>query len=495
MRSAVVLNALIDGGWGRPAGGRDTVQLLLDRAGVLAPGDQVYVLVDGRSRRELGGRKGIRELPVESRRERDVLQVMARSLKSCDNIVYLFIDNPLLDVEAARAMVELHERECAEYTCGEGYPSGMIPEILRPGILPRLLALAGRDREISRTSMFDLLSAEINSFDIETQFAPRDLKPRRLHLSTAARRDALLVQRLLERAGPGWGFDRLCEILDAEPVIPRTLPAYLEVELTSETAGACAYSPLPGVTRAGGRMDPDRYRAILEGMVDFAGDLHVSLSLMGEPPLHPDIRRIMEHTVSRGDVHLVLETDGEKFDPGFTDFACTLPPDRFSVIFQVDAVTPRTFSLIHQGDLGRVERNVRYYLSRDRGNAYVQLVRMDCNEEEMIAFFDQWEGEGAQVIIQKYNSYLGLLPGQGSPDMSPLERLPCWHLQRDVAVFHDGLVPRCRQDVNGAYPLGRLPEDPVSTVWREGEPFYREHCSGRYDASCRVCDEYYTYSF
>ncbi|MFW6181151.1 MAG: spiro-SPASM protein, partial [Spirochaetota bacterium] len=413
----------------------------------------------------------------------------------CDHIIYLFVDTPLLDVDAARSMVELHEREHAEYTCGEGYPYGMVPEVLHPVILPRLLALAGKQRDISRTSLFDLLSVEINSFDIETQFAPRDLKPRRLQLSTAVRRDALLVQRLLERAGPRWGFDRLCEILEQEPAVVRTLPAYLEVELTSEHGGSCAYSPLPGVTRARGRMEFACYRDILAVMVDFAGDLHVSLSLLGEPLLHPEIRRVMEHTVSVGGVHLVLETDGKRFDPGFTEFACTLPPERFSVIFQVDAVSQPAYSLVHGGDLGKVERNARYYLSRDRGNAYVQLVRMDCNEEEMLPFFDRWEGEGARVIIQKYNAYLGLLPAQGGPDMSPLERHPCWHLQRDVAVFHDGLVPRCRQDVNGAYPLGRLPGETVDAVWREGERFYLEHCSGRYDSSCRACDEYYTYSF
>ena len=495
MTTAVVLNALIEGCWGRTPGGTDTVQLLLDKARVLASPDQMYVLVDDRSREELGGRKGFRELDVDSRQERAVFETMARSLKSCDSIAYLYIDTPLLDVDEARAMIELHEREYAEYTCGEGYPYGMVPEIIRPALLPRLPSLVNKEREVRRTSVFDALSTEINSFDIETRFAPRDMKPRRLHLSTAKPRDALLVRRIMERAGPRWGFNRLCEILDAEPGIVRTLPAYLEVELVSETGGSCAYSPLPKVTRGRGRMELERYRQILESLVDFTGDLHVSLSLLGEPLLHPDIRRFVEHTVITPGTHLVLETDGMGFEPGFSDFAGALPQDRLSVIFQVDAVSAQTYSGIHQGDLGRVERNVRYYLSRKTGNAYVQLVRMEQNEEEMLRFFDQWEGEGAQVIIQKYNSYLGLLPVQSGPDMSPLERLPCWHLQRDLAVFHDGWIPRCRQDINGAFLLGRLPEDSVEEVWRGGERFYHEHCSGSYDRYCRVCDEYYTYNF
>jgi spiro-SPASM protein len=261
---------------------------------------------------------------------------------------------------------------------------------------------------------------------------------------------------VVELEGVSCGFDRFCSILDDSPAIVRTLPSYVEIEITGKANGRCVYSPLPLCRRNPDEMSVEQYKDVLDIILDFAGKLHVSISYLGEPLLHPDIRKIIELSLERKDVNLIIETDGIQCTPPVSDFIAGLASDNLSVIFEVDAVLEGTYKMVRDGEIGVVERNIRYLLSKTVRNVYVQFVRMDSNEDEMLKFFDQSESEGAKVIIQKFNSYLGLLPVLSSSDLTPLERMPCWHLQRDLVVFGNGDIPRCKQDINGEILLGNI---------------------------------------
>jgi spiro-SPASM protein len=497
MKSAVVLNALVDGDWHLPRAGIDPTGLLLQKARTLSEGS-VFMITDNASAEKLKDKSGYTDIRVSSRSQKEVFRKVGEVLSGAGvhSFVYLFIDTPLLDTDVSERMLRLHTSEMADYTSGEGFPQGIAPEIVKTGALPRIASLVKDPAAaVSRGSLFEALSGEINSFDLETLFSPRDLKMSRIQLSTSRKREALLVERVLERTGPGCTCEDFCDLLDRAPGIVRTVPAYLELEITSQVAGECIYSPRQLVKRRPGSMDFERFRDILDLAAEYCGGIHLSLSHLCEPLAHPEIERFIENAAGRQDVHLVLETGGRLLDPAFTRFLTGFPDEKISVVFQVDAVSPKVYTSIRKGDLARVERNLRFLLSAGKKNVYAQLTRLDLNEEEILPFFDRWEKEGAKVIIQKYNPYLNMLPEGSGPDMSPLKRHTCWHLQRDLVVFHDGSVPRCRQDINTVFNLGRLPEDGFEQVWRHGEPFYIDHCAGRYDQYCTVCDEYYTYNF
>jgi hypothetical protein len=55
---------------------------------------------------------------------------------------------------------------------------------------------------------------------------------------------------------------------------------------------------------------------------------------------------------------------------------------------------------------------------------------MNENEEHLEDFYRIWSEQGAQVIVQKYDSYAGFLPERQPADLSPLNRFRCWHLKR-----------------------------------------------------------------
>jgi spiro-SPASM protein len=502
-RAAVVVNALLPGsGWMEPVGGVNHVEELRSKLlGLGKPGDLFAVVPAGNAApggdSPAGVLGGFRPITVRERSPSAVFRAIASSLTGYEDAFYLFADAPLLDTGVARKMLDLHREELAEYTYGEGFPAGVTPEILKTTLFARCASLLeGSGGEVERGSLFAALSKEINSFDIETYFAPENLSMKRIELSTTLKRNRILVERVASERGLSCSYEGLCALIREKPGILRTVPSYAEVEVTNRSPMPCVYSPLPFLRREAGDMPLERYEAVLDALAELAGDLTVSLSYLGEPLLHPEIRRIVERTLDRR-VALILETDGTLFTPAFSDFVARLKSERLSVIFDLDAVRDGTYAAVRgaQGaSLRNAERNLRYLLGKGLGNVYAQLVRMDMNEGEMLPFFEQWEKEGAKPIIQKYNSYVGTLPDRARYDLRPLERMPCWHLARDVVVFRDGRVPRCKQDLNGAFDFGRLPEDGAVKVWEKGLSHYLDHCGGRYDEACAGCDEFFTFN-
>jgi spiro-SPASM protein len=498
MKTAIVINTLLDGArWTEPVAGQDPLKRLLEKLFGIVKREDVFFLADNESLGKIGARiKGLHTIGVSDRKAKHVFQALFDALDSYEDVVYLFADTPLIDTDLTAELLRVHREEYAEYTYGEGFPLGVTPEVLKRELFPKIVSLIGdEDSRVEKDSIFAAMSKEINSFDIESVFSPEDLKIRRIDLSTSLKRNALVVERVVQRKGLSCGYDDFRELIGREPGILRTVPAYAEMEITDRVSSPCIYSPLPVLKRKTGSMIYEDFTTIIDALADFSEGITVEFSLAGEPLLHPDIRRIMEYALAKKNVHLIVPTDGLVFDPQFSDYVCGLGADNLSVIFTLDATEEKTYSMIRGGELKKAERNARYLLSKRRNNVYVQFVRMNENEHEMLEFFEVWEKEGAEVIIQKYNSYAGLLPQRSKYDLRPLERNSCWHLLRDIVVFHNGDVPRCKQDVNGIFHCGNLLNDDITAVWESGLPHYLRHCEKQYDEYCSRCDEYYTFNF
>jgi spiro-SPASM protein len=498
MKTAVVLNALIDGlYWTKSINGADPIQEVLKKAALLASKDGIFVLVEKSEIGRLGKRlHGCNLIKVENMAVREVFSLVHEHCRRYSNLIYWYADAPLIDVDLAHKMLLLHRDGLAEYTHGEGFPGGVVPEIVRVGLLPKLGALLRvDDGEIGRASIFNTLAKQINSFDIETYFSPEDMRLSRIELFTTSRRTALLVQRIVEKEGFGCGFEDIRRIIHEQPELLRTVPSYVEVEITTENACNCIYSPLPSLTRPLGSMEYGQFKGVIDRVLDFTGGFHLAFALYGEPLIHREIHKLVEYALSRPEVELVIETDGALWSPTFSDYVHGLAAKNLHIIFELDAATEKTYTRIRESDLNMVERNIRYLLDKGTQNVYVQMVRMDQNEDEMLDFFKVWDREAGGAIIQKYNSYLGVLPALSTADLRPLERGSCWHLLRDLVIFWDGRVPRCRQDINGRFILGNILSEQLSDIWEKGATFWLQHCEKKYDEDCRRCDEWFTFNF
>ena len=147
-------------------------------------------------------------------------------------------------------------------------------------------------------------------------------------------------------------------------------------------------------------------------------------------------------------------------------------------------------------------------------DTYVQAIRVKGFEDDIEQFYRFWKGEGlpvevsqagrkdgSHIIIQKYDDFCGALSKLQASDLSPIKRMPCWHIQRDMNILVDGRVPCCREDLGALFGEGKKPlwgnafESDLKSIWEKGAHLYAEHCAGNYSDICSDCDEYYTYNF
>jgi len=161
----------------------------------------------------------------------------------------------------------------------------------------------------------------------------------------------------------------------------------------------------------------------------------------------------------------------------------------------LDASDPDLYRSLRGEGQEEAENTARELVRLFGRNCWIQATRMNENEEHLEDFYRIWSEQGAQVIVQKYDSYAGFLPERQPADLSPLNRFPCWHLKRDMPILVDGAVPVCKDDLGRRKFFGNAFTEQLENVWAAGEEFFAAHSSGRYPGICAGCDEFYTFNF
>ena len=209
--------------------------------------------------------------------------------KESGDLFYLFGDYPLYDQALAARMHANHKRYYAEYTFADGYPLGLTPEILTPNLihaLPRLVR--PEDGPVTRDTLFALIQRDINSFDIETEIAPRDLRMSRVQLSCDTKRNYTLVGRVMEAGGRDEAS--VMETVERRGELQRTLPAFVEIQITDGMTQEVVYSPytklVPDALGRRNEMSIESFARAVDQVAAYAEDAVISLSLWGEPALH-----------------------------------------------------------------------------------------------------------------------------------------------------------------------------------------------------------------
>jgi spiro-SPASM protein len=221
---------------------------------------------------------------------------------------------------------------------------------------------------------------------------------------------------------------------------------------------------------------------------------------------------LIEMVIRRPELALIIETSGIGWkDSDFEQCAelsrCAaaagrinpLPP--LSWIVSLDSADPARYKEIRGAGFAEANSCAQKLLSLFPADTYVQAVRTTGAEDDIERFYRSWKAAApavANIIIQKYDDFCGMLPRKQASDLSPVQRQPCWHLMRDMPVLLDGTVPLCREQIAGqdrAVTLGNAFTEPLDVVWERGQRHYMTQCTKHYDSLCAGCDEYYTYNF
>jgi len=407
-------------------------------------------------------------------------------------VLFLHADAPFLSPRLSLQLEKLHLDYHVQYTFADGYPEGMTPELIDRRILSALENLSA-DIPMQRGLLFETVAKDINSFDVETELAPADYRDLRLQLYCDGARNTALCSALIQ-AGAEESDEKLLSTLREQGQLLRTLPNFAAVELCAAQAQSVAY--LPTYRNPSGKqfMEVQEFSKLCVDLLSFAPEITISFSVPGEIGLHPDPEELVAAAKEAGVTRLVLETGGYGWQSGRLTNVHAVAPD-LSIVVDLDALDRATYEKL------RGEGYDEAYAFGDEAlrlfgeQCYIASTRSTLNEIDLDGFYAHWKNKGANVLIRKYDHFSKRLPDLRVTDLSPLKRHACHHLERDLSVAVDGTVYMCLEDIEREHPLGNVFRDGVRSVWESGAGRFQEHLSGKFNAICRDCDEYYTFNF
>lgn len=444
--------------------------------------------------------------------------------ENADSIVFTYDDVPFLNVPLTKTLIASHQEYKSEYTYADGYPYGLSPELLNAGTAGILAGLCDStfaeegNRPVTRTGIFDFIKKDINSFEVNSEIANDDWRLFRFSFDCGKKENFIACTRLFEalKNNPCESADKVSEIASEIPGILKTVPGFYELQIVKNAGDECIYSPYPKFWNAAAQNDfmPfEKASELVEKIASFSENAVISLSAWGEPLYHPDFIKIVEKILSYKGLSVFFETDGlcvsdelcaslknivEKAEDRTNGW------QKIMIAVKLDSVTQETYEKIHKikisgqnNSLQKAAESVAKLYSALGPCIYPQFVRMEENEAELEQFFRFWNEKsnpsGGNLIIQKYNSYCGLLPDKKTADLSPIDRNVCWHLRRDMTILLNGDVPLCR--CHGFSPVGNAFSEPLEQIWQKFDEELNNQMKNNYCEKCRNCDEYYTFNF
>ncbi len=484
--------------------GRCAFERVLEFAAGLPEIDDIHILTDSDevsravSRAPSTERAIHVDVPQEKWSVKLLFDELSRLGAQREDLFYFYADCPLLDSRIAERMYANHRLYFSEYTFADGYPLGMSPEIVRIEALPQMSRLVDQtDGPIQRDTIFTVIQRDINGFDIETEISPADVRLLRVQLYCDSLRNFQMTSRIM--AAGGHDEESVLNVVQNRKELLRSVPAYFEVQITETMNQVPRYSPQfklgvePG--KKGREMSLPDFRRLVEQIAGLSEAAVVNLSLACEPAAHPEISAFVGAVLEHPGLQALIETSAVGWRDKDLESLAQLPHDRLTWIIDLDASTKELYESLRGAGWDEAQATCNRIIELFPGRAHVQAVRMEENEADLEAFYHYWKERVPNVIIQKYDWYSGYLPQRKVTDLSPLKRLPCWHLKRDMVILVDGIVPVCREDLKREHVLGNVWEQPIAEIWSKGEAYHLRHVREDYPEICKGCDEYYTYNF
>ncbi len=425
--------------------------------------------------------------------------------KSIDNIILFYIDSPLIDIEMLKRLYNNHKENLAEYTFGDNFAPGIVPEIMSGEFINKIKEYKYKKPDILSRKVFDCINADINKFFIELEIAEYDFSLMRVDLTASSLRNYNMIKNLLHFVDVTDGYKKFYEAIQEHPEILFIFPRYIEIEITNNDNLNSILSPRSKMQRKIENMDFNLYKKIINELTEQYDDVIVSFTLMGEPLCHPQLLDFIDYALNKKNIFtLIIETNGILINQEIIQQLSKYPPEKLILLFIMDSIKQETYYKLNKIEdkdaFNKVMTNIMDFLKHNDYNkfrTFVQIRKVKENNLEIEDFYNFWKSKGAGVIIQKYNHYLNTLEDRSVVDLTPLDRQPCWHLLRDMEIFVNGDIPVCKQDFNGKMILGNAGENTIKDIWDKLKEYYILNYKEKFDKIniCTSCDEWYTYNF
>jgi len=413
-----------------------------------------------------------------------------------DHLVRVFADAPFIDGTIVSEMLEIHEKYLAEFTYSENIPSGLSCEIFSSELIRNL-----PDDGEKRLPLSQVIRSNINQFDVELFYKAPDIRDKRIFFRGKDARERRIMDDLSARLGRYPAYVDLKNLIEEHCDLLYSGPSYLEIEVSGTADVEAVYSWRKGIKTIRGDMSFAFFSKLIGDMRQFGLPYSICFGGSGDPLCNSSFYEMLEAARAENLIKTIfIETDGTRCDSNFTGYLSRVHDPRITVIIDCSAYDDASYAAMYNSDKFQTVKKgilaVRDALGDNAKNLYIQLMKIRETEPFIDAYYDFWEAEKVQIILQKQNTFLGVIEDRRYYDLTPLDRIPCWHLQRDLFVMSDGKVGFCKQDINGVWSKWNIGDSPLSDIWVARKDTFLNDCKGKRSVSpdCSVCDEWYTFN-
>lgn len=413
-------------------------------------------------------------------------------------------DSPFFDTDVLKEMSELHTKYLAEFTYSENLPEGFTCEIMSGELMNQIPDIKEESLPLSK-----VIRSNINQFDVELYYREPDIRDKRLTFRLSNPREKRIMENLAAVKGEIPHYSELRDIIKKHPETVFTAPSYLEIEITGECSLDCIFCYRKTLNQAHRSMSADTMKKIMEEMRPSALPYTVCFGGSGEPADHPDFYALMDIVCNEPLAEqLIIETNGIKADANFRSYISAPERSKIKVIINNNGMDKASYQRLHGSDsFDKVFSNIISLneLNSKAERVYIQIMKINETDDlgsgdersYLDRFYDFWEGHKVPIILQKQNTYSGRIKDRRYSDLSPLKRIPCWHLQRDLYILADGTVAYCKQDIDGENGYGNINSMSLEEILSAQKAAFTGNYSDRFPSKpdCKNCDEWYTFNF
>jgi len=247
---------------------------------------------------------------------------------------------------------------------------------------------------------------------------------------------------------------------------------WLMVEPTNQCNLRCVMCPQSGkMTREKGFMDFSLFQRILDEAEDTVKA--VQLFHSGESLLHPRIFDMIRSASSR-DIYTLINTNGTLLDE--TKARATLDSGLNSISFSFDTFQKGTYESLRVGaSFEKTFKNMDRFLNLKAQknqrwpHTIIEIIDMKDTRPHIEAFIRQAREMGFDdVRVWKFHNWTDAdeVVDRHSPfAVDNHAYYPCEYPFFLMAIYWDGTVVPCCIDYDGTYPLGKVPETSLTSIW------------------------------
>ncbi len=452
---------------------------------------------------------------------------------------------PLLDLQLSLEALSDHNCYIAHFTYGENIPIGFLPDFASADFIELL------PEEIEK-DLRTFVVQHIDRYDVEIFYRRPDLRQYRLDLSTNSARSTRLAQDIIELK-PQLQYGELEGFLKSHPQLLRPYPSYFEIELTRKSPLQPFYWPANREEKGEGVIDErvredrvieDRAREdrIIEGRAieervkdervkedrvrgakareaqlsshliqkiisdistnNMPRDTTIALGGLGEPMEHPLFFETVESLLKlEQTVRIYVETFALRLDhKNLERLAALKEANKLHIIIRLNTLRRERYREMYGSDLlDQVIKSIKAIAEKKLPlHFYAEMLRIKENEDEVEAYMNYFAKLPIEVLLQKYNRYIDLLPERRVADLTPLHRDFCWHLCRDIYLTAEGLVVFCKQDPFARRaPAIDFRSHSIEQIYSQTVQRHIASVRGQHSKlamPCLQCDEWYTFN-